>query len=61
MDIQCDELDWYDTIRICSTCGGDVHSHFGDENADGDYWLRYHCHTCGKDYSADDWDELKRN
>ena len=32
------------------TCGGLVHANFGDENADGDYWLMLKCDHCGDDY-----------
>lgn len=29
-------------------CGGLVHADFGDENADGDYWLYTKCDECGE-------------
>lgn len=29
-------------------CGGLMHSSFGDENANGDYWLVYKCDRCGE-------------
>lgn len=28
-------------------CAGLVHTTFGDENADMDYWLYYKCDVCG--------------
>jgi hypothetical protein len=28
-------------------CPGLVHASFGDENADGDYWLYIRCDVCG--------------
>jgi hypothetical protein len=31
-------------------CGGFIHADFGDENADGDYWLYQRCDRCGGDY-----------
>lgn len=33
--------------KICD-CGGLVHADFGDENADGDYWLHTKCDKCGR-------------
>jgi hypothetical protein len=29
-------------------CSGLVHANFGDENADGDYWLYTNCDVCGE-------------
>jgi hypothetical protein len=29
-------------------CGGEIHSEFGDENSDGDYWLYTACDQCGE-------------
>lgn len=29
-------------------CGGLIHADFGDENADGDYWLYTKCDKCGE-------------
>lgn len=33
-------------------CPGLVHTEFGDENADCDYWLYSRCDACGSDASA---------
>lgn len=29
-------------------CSGLVHANFGDENADGDYWVHTKCDVCGE-------------
>lgn len=29
-------------------CNGLIHASFGDENADGDYWLHTKCDVCGE-------------
>ena len=55
----CDDMDWFDEVKKCSSCAGDVHSHFGDENSDCDYWLIIHCHKCGISYLQDEWNELE--
>jgi len=47
-----------DTCRICfgrdfplkCKCGGLVHSDFGDEDSDCNYWLYKKCDRCGEDY-----------
>ena len=31
-------------------CGGLIHSAFGDENYDGDYWLIHSCEKCRDNY-----------
>jgi len=56
---KCTYIDWFYEVKICTSCGGDVHSHFGDENADMDYWLYYHCHKCGEYYADYEWEDLK--
>jgi hypothetical protein len=33
----------------CS-CGGLIHAEFGDEDADGDYWLMKMCDKCGSSF-----------
>lgn len=33
--------------KPCS-CGGLIHADFGDEDADGDYWLYTKCDRCGE-------------
>ena len=44
---------WFDEALPCK-CGGLVHTEFGDENYDGDYWLWYRCDKCGEDYEIDE-------
>lgn len=37
--------------KLCDStdgCPGLVHAAFGDENADGDYWLFTKCDVCGE-------------
>ena len=39
---------WYNEVKTCESCNeGLVHTCFGDENSDGDYWLYYLCDKCG--------------
>jgi hypothetical protein len=42
----CWSSDW---PKKCSDpeCKGYVHTEFGEENYDGDYWLNYCCDQCG--------------
>jgi endogenous inhibitor of DNA gyrase (YacG/DUF329 family) len=54
--IECKEDDWYDFLRKCPKCGGDVHTHYEDSNYDtesGEEWdqIKVHCHQCGTEYS----------
>lgn len=58
--MDCDETDWDDFTKMCPKCGGEVHSHFGDENYDGDYWLIYHCHKCGESYNESEWEDMEQ-
>lgn len=44
-DKGCSEC-WQDYPKTCD-CGGLIHASFGDENADGDYYLNYKCDKCG--------------
>lgn len=32
-------------------CGGLIHSEFGDEDGDGNYYLLYLCDKCGHDWA----------
>ncbi len=57
--MECNESDWYDWTKICPDCKGEVHSHFGDEDSEGDYWLRYHCHKCGRTFEQYDWEDME--
>lgn len=41
----CEEC-WGNYPRKHKDCGGLVHSAFGDENYDGDYWLYTKCDKC---------------
>lgn len=40
---------WYEEASPC-VCGGLIHSEFGDEDIDCNYWLYYKCDRCGDDY-----------
>ncbi len=45
---ECPEC-WDDECKKCQYCErGLVHTEFGDENYDGDYWLLYECDECGE-------------
>jgi hypothetical protein len=44
---------WGEYPKPCS-CGGLIHAEFGDENADGDYWLMYTCDKCGDTSQPED-------
>lgn len=37
----------FDYPKKCG-CGGLIHADFGDESADGDYWLYTMCDKCGE-------------
>ena len=39
----------YNDPRPCK-CGGLIHTSFGDENYDGDYWLYEKCDSCGDNF-----------
>jgi len=52
-DPKCTEC-WMHYPKKCE-CGGLVHASFGDEDADGDYWLYRKCDKCGEpDLEVDD-------
>jgi hypothetical protein len=36
---------WEDTLDKCD-CGGLIHTEFGDESSDGDYWIHKQCDKC---------------
>lgn len=44
-DKECENCYNYPTKKC--ECGGLIHTGFGDENSDGDYWLFYKCDKCG--------------
>ena len=39
---------WHEPSRC--KCGGLIHTEFGDEDYDGDYWLYHKCDRCGEDW-----------
>ena len=55
----CDDSDFYDDIKKCPECGGDVHSHLIDINltSEGDehLCLSFHCHKCGEYFEDDEF------
>ena len=53
---------WDKETLLCQ-CGGIIHTDFGDENSDGDYWLYKTCENCDDpdpvEYGKTTYDELK--
>lgn len=47
-DTECGEC-WSNYPKPCK-CGGLVHTDFGDEDADCNYWLYCKCDKCGDQY-----------
>ena len=47
-DIEC-ELCW--NRPLSCECGGLIHTAFGDEDSDCNYWLYKKCDRCGSDYN----------
>lgn len=45
-NIKCPDC-WGDYPYRHINCGGLIHSEFGDENYNGDYWLYTKCDKCG--------------
>lgn len=45
-DPNCEDC-WIGYPQRCH-CGGLIHSNFGDEDWDGDYWLETKCDKCGE-------------
>jgi hypothetical protein len=47
-DEDCSQC-WSDGPLECTEedCSGLLHTEFGDENYNGDYWLYYLCDVCG--------------
>ncbi len=51
-DRDCQQC-WNDELEVCKGtdifyCGGLIHTQFGDENSDCNYWLHYVCDKCGE-------------
>lgn len=49
---KCPEC-WPSYPKLCTNCGGLVHADFGDEKANGDYWLYESCDKCDEAYEYD--------
>ena len=45
-DVACPQCWGYHDPKPCE-CGGLIHTEFGDEDGDCNYWLYYKCDKCG--------------